>query len=110
MLQMQIPEWASGIEAGEAARVFAGAWGGQGWGGEKKLLPLRILWPVPGGSDSNVSACNAGRPGFHPQDWEDSPGEGKGQTNSSALAWRKSHGQRSVVGLQSMGSQRAGRY
>lgn len=40
MLQMQIPEWASGVEAGEAARALAGAWGGLGRGGEKKLLPL----------------------------------------------------------------------
>lgn len=40
MLQMQIPEWALGVEAGEAAQVFAGAWGGQRAGRGKKLLPL----------------------------------------------------------------------
>ena len=40
MLQMQIPEWALGVEAGEAAWVFAGAWGGHCGGRGKKLLPL----------------------------------------------------------------------
>ena len=46
---------------------------------------------------AKASACNAGRPGFDPRDREDSPGEGKWQPTP----WRKSHGQRSVVGLQS---------
>lgn len=45
ILCMQIPEWASGVEAGDAARAFAGAWGGQGGGGAKKLLPLPWLIP-----------------------------------------------------------------
>ena len=40
MLQMQIPEWALGVEAGEAAWVFAGACRGQRGGRGKKLLPL----------------------------------------------------------------------
>ena len=46
---------------------------------------------------AKASACNAGRPGFDSRDREDSPGEGKWQPTP----WRKSHGQRSVVGLQS---------
>ena len=57
----------------------------------------------PGGSDSKASAYNAGDPASIPGSGR-SPGEGNGNPPPIFLPG-ESHGQRSLVGLQSMGSQ-----
>ena len=59
----------------------------------------------PGGSDGKESACNEGDPGSIPRSGR-SPGEGNG--NPLLFLPGESHGQRSLAGLQSMGSQRVG--
>ena len=40
-------------------------------------MPKEIIWGFPGGSDGQVSTCNAGDPGLIPG-WGRSPGEGNG--------------------------------
>ena len=57
----------------------------------------------PGSSDSKVSACNAGDPGLIPRLGRN-PGEGNGYP--LIFLPGEFHGQRSLRGLQSMGSQR----
>ena len=54
----------------------------------------------PGGLDGKESACNAGDLGWIPGSGR-SPGEGN---DSSILAWREFHGQRSLVGYIPWGS------
>ena len=60
---------------------------------------------VPGGSVSKESGCQCRTSGWIPG--QEDPLEKKMATHSSILAW-KSHGQRSLMGLQSLGLQRAG--
>ena len=57
------------------------------------------LWGFPGGSDGKESACNVRDLGSNPG--QKDPLEKGMTTHSSILAWRKSHGQRSLLGSQS---------
>ena len=59
----------------------------------------------PGGSDGKEPACNVGDPGSIPGLGR-SPGEGNGYYPLQYSCLENPHGQRSLVGLQSMGSQR----
>ena len=66
---------------------------------------LRGISGFPGGSEGEVSACNAGDPGSGPGSGR-SPGEGNGnQLQYSCLENPMEGG---AWGLQSMGSQRVG--
>ena len=58
------------------------------------------IYSFPGASDSKKSACNAGDLGSIPG-FERSPGEGNG--NPPIFLPGKSHGQRSLVGLNPLG-------
>ena len=66
---------------------------------------LTLNLGLPGGSDGNESACNAGDPGLIPESGR-SPGEGNG-IHSSILDWRIPWTEEPGR-LQSTGAQRVG--
>ena len=68
------------------------------------LTSLQTLWNFLGGSNGKVSAYSAGDPGSIPG-WGRSLGEGNGNPLQYSCL-ENPHGQRSLVGLQSMVSQR----
>jgi len=74
------------------------------------VSPIKCLYyfiSFFGGSYGKESACNVGNPGSIPGLGR-SPGEGNGNPLKYSFVPGEFHGQKSVVGLQSMGSQRVG--
>ena len=74
------------------------------------VSPIKCLYyfiSFFGGSYGKESACNVGNPGSIPGLGR-SPGEGNGNPLKYSFVPVEFHGQTSVVGLQSMGSQRVG--
>ena len=72
-----------------------------------KIYPeLTVSWGFPGASEVKVSAWNAGDPGSIPESGR-SPGEGNGKPTPVLLPG-ESHEGKSLVRLQSTGSQRVG--
>ena len=68
------------METGRLPQAKQDQGGGKG-GGEKwfwiYFCKYLIIWGIPGGSDGNEAACNAGDPGSIPGSGR-SPGEGNG--------------------------------
>ena len=85
---------------------------GMGWGNTNRVLPSALIdgsragAQIAGGSDGKASACNAGDPGSIPQSGR-FPWRRKWQLTPVFLPG-KFHGWRSLVRLQSLGSQRVG--
>ena len=71
---------------------------------KEKGVYLRVAWGFPGGSVVKNPPAKQ-ETWVHSPGWED-PLEKEMATHSSILAW-KSHGWRSLAGLQSMGSQKS---
>ena len=91
------------METGRLPQAKQDQGGGKG-GGEKwfwiYFCKYLIIWGIPGGSDGNEAACNAGDPGSIPGSGR-SPGEGNG--NPLYYSCLENSMTEEPGGLQSMG-------